>query len=251
MKQNRFEQWAKRKTREFEARMNPFSQSIKYRGSAIRLQRSLFWQGNLAGNFFEEISPYHDSIEFENEDIRVVVDAGAAEGHFSVSTAVLLSKAIVYAFEPSDRQRIMLQRNARLNNVDSRIHITPAGLYSRTGRLAFRTAGAASFLEAVEENSLGFPCFEKVPVVRLDDWRKENKIDRIDLIKMDIEGAEIEALEGGLKTLEDLKPTCLVQAYHIRGGVRTFEKCSAILKSVGYDCKEWPDGSGMIVGKPK
>lgn len=250
MKQNRVEQWVKRSFRELEARFNPLSVSLTYRGVDLKLQRSLFWQTDLVGEFLREITPYHDAINRTCLKPNIFVDAGAAEGHFTVSTALLFPGAKVYAFEPSARQRIMLQRNAVRNSVTTQVEIVPKGLFNQNGNLAFRTAGAASFLEVVEDSPSFPPCFEQVPVIRLDDWKESAQIPKIDVIKMDIEGAEIEALVGAEQTLKDFRPVCLIQAYHIRDRARTFEQCAKFFNNLDFKVLEFPTESGMIFAHP-
>ena len=53
-----------------------------------------------------------------------------------------------------------------------------------------------------------------VPGVRLDDFVAERGIERVDFIKMDIEGAEQEAIEGGAETIRRFRPKLALSAYH-------------------------------------
>ena len=48
--------------------------------------------------------------------------------------------------------------------------------------------------------------FENVNVISLDIFCKNNNIKKIDLIKIDVEGFEKEVIEGGYKTIQDIKP---------------------------------------------
>jgi FkbM family methyltransferase len=57
---------------------------------------------------------------------------------------------------------------------------------------------------------------EPVQTVPLNEWFKRSKLRRPDLIKMDIDGAEIEALEGAGEVLQQYHPRLLIQAYHQR-----------------------------------
>jgi hypothetical protein len=92
----------------------------------------------------------------------------------------------------------------------------------------------------------GYSFNETVPVMRFDHWVDQAKLNRIDLVKMDIEGAEIEALLGAEQTLRNLKPDLLLQAYHIRDGARTLEPCRQILEEFGYRCEEIGAQSGFF-----
>ncbi len=154
--------------------------------------------------------------------------------------------AAVYAFEPAARNRILFRRNAYINSVADRIHIIPCGLWNEENRLAFRTHGAISSFENVGMIGGAYSFNETVPVRRLDAWVRGAEINRLDLIKMDIEGAELEALAGAEQTLRNLKPDLLVQAYHIRDGARTLERCQEILAKFGYRCEEIGSESGFL-----
>ena len=63
---------------------------------------------------------------------------------------------------------------------------------------------------------------------------------------MDIEGAEIEALEGAGEALRKYHPRLIIQAYHQRNGIRTFERCASYLTPFGYQCREIKLGSGLL-----
>ena len=168
-------------------------------------------------------------------------------GRLLVDIVILFfPEAAVWAFEPSERQRILLARNLALNGMAGRIRIAPLGLWNCEDRIAFRTHGAMSSFRKVSElpNYLAFT--ESVQTVSLDVWAKRSKLRRLDLIKMDIEGAEIEALEGAGEVLRQYKPRLLIQAYHQRDSVRTFERCARYLTPFGYQCRELKAESGLL-----
>jgi len=76
------------------------------------------------------------------------------------------------------------------------------------------------FYEAgtVGSSAVWMPDNEKVvkkQAVRIDDWVKDNGITKLDFIKMDIEGAEIEAMIGCVETIKNLKPNFAIASYHI------------------------------------
>ena len=118
---------------------------------------------------------------------RTILDVGAATGHFSLLAAKLFPQATVYAFEPSERQQILLTRNAKLNRIEN-LEVQPFGLWNRRDQLAFRTNGAESSFESVSRFRGQLPFLETVPVQSLDEWAKEKQISGVDLIKMDAEG---------------------------------------------------------------
>jgi len=59
-------------------------------------------------------------------------------------------------------------------------------------------------------------------------------MDRVDFVKMDIEGAEIEALKGMKGVLRNSRPHLAVASYHVVEGSRTSGRVERILKGLGY-----------------
>ena len=231
----------KQLVRRVEARWTPRTHSVRHRGKVYRFVRSLWWDDGYQQSFDREIKPYFDALPPEFSP-RVVVDAGAATGLFAVAAGKAFHAVTVYAFEPSLRQRILLARNARRNRVDNRVRINPVGLWNYSTTLLFRTHGAISALQAAESLPKSLPFVESVPVITLDEWVDTQRPESIDLIKMDIEGAEIEALAGAVQSLRRFRPLLLIQAYHIRDGSRTFERCASMLRTLDYDVTELPPG---------
>lgn len=125
-----------------------------------------------------------------------ILDLGANIGYYTFLLADLAgSKGKVFAFEPSPENFNLLKKNVEANNYKN-IILENAGVSDKTGI-------AKLYLYGPLTNSLGtniYPEQKKidsviVKIVRLDDFFK-NYIDRIDFIKIDIEGAEGMALKG-------------------------------------------------------
>jgi FkbM family methyltransferase len=228
-----------------EARMTPRKANLRFNGHDIRAIRSLWWYDGEQQIFDAEIAPYFQTLVPSVEGL-VIVDAGAACGLFSMAAGFFFPAARIWAFEPSERQRILLARNLNLNSMAGRIRIAPFGLWNCEDRMVFRTQGAMSSLRKASElpNYLAFT--ESVQTVTLDIWAKRSKLQRLDLIKMDIEGAEIEALEGAAEVLRRYHPRLLIQAYHQRDGMRTFERCARYLIKFGYQCRELKPQGGLM-----
>ena len=225
--------------------MTPRKSGIRFNGHNICGIHSLWWNDVEQRYFNTEIVPYFRSLSPSKEPL-VIVDAGAACGLFSLATCFFFPASVIWAFEPSKRQRILLTRNLKLNGMFGRIRVMPFALWNCEERLSFRTHGLMSSLRKVSElpNYLAFT--ESVQTLSLDSWAKQSKLRRLDLIKMDIEGAEIEALEGAGEVLRQYQPRLLIQAYHQREGVRTFERCARYLTQFGYQCCELKPEGGLL-----
>jgi FkbM family methyltransferase len=127
------------------------------------------------------------------DDVRVVFDVGANCGAASLHFARNHPDAIVHAFEPGREARAYLERNvASLPNV--RVH--PVGLYS-VDRQARLYAGDDDLGKAsVIRRHVNIDESEPVELRAGGAWAAEQGIDRIDILKVDVEGCEIEVLEG-------------------------------------------------------
>jgi FkbM family methyltransferase len=241
-------EFAKRMVRIAEAATTPRTRPVRFDGRDFCFVRSAWWDDTEHERFAMELEPYF--LTLRGGDYRMIVDAGAAVGQFTVVAAAKFANARVAAFEPSARQRILLRRNARLNGVLDRIEVVPCGLWDSEGVHRFRTHGAIGSLEDTHQLPPGFVFAERIRTVTLDGWARRAGISRLDLVKMDIEGAEIEAVRGMQNVLRALRPELLVQAYHERDGARTFERVAALIEPHGYRCIEWGK-TGLLHGLPE
>ena len=237
----------KRRLRVWDSRWARKTREVSFRGERFRFYLP-FWWADVSQSLLEsEIAPYFSILE-DDYNPAVVIDVGAATGHFAILAARLFHGSTVYAFEPSERQRILLERNAKLNRIGN-LKIQPFGLWNQPDQLAFRTNGAESSFESVSRFQGKLPFLEKVEVLPIDQWTQDRNICRVDLIKMDAEGAELEILEGARELLKRDHPRLLIQAYHIRDSIRTFERCADILERFNYTVDEIATGSGLLYAR--
>jgi FkbM family methyltransferase len=132
-----------------------------------------------------------------------VIDIGAHAGYFSLIAASCVGAAgNVYAFEPFPASFRQLQRNIELNGYKN-IHAVRKAVSDRTGvrKLLVNPKGSDRHSLFAGESSWE-PESPEVETTRLDDFLEECDWPRVDLIKMDIEGAEPAAMAGMKQTLE-------------------------------------------------
>jgi FkbM family methyltransferase len=163
----------------------------------------------------------------------IVLDAGANCGHLSIFFSKLVGKGgLVYAFEPDSINIERITKNIKLNaSLADNIKIEELLLWDENKTIDFYEAGT------VGSSAVWIPDSDKcVPkeAVRIDDWVLKNNIKKLDFIKMDIEGAEIEALDGCVQTIENLKPNFAIASYHIVNGEATYIKVEAFFKKMNY-----------------
>jgi FkbM family methyltransferase len=122
---------------------------------------------------------------------RVIVDAGAHIGLTAAFFAARFPEAQVIAIEPESSNFSMLRTNTqRYPNVRC-LH---AGLWSRRGPLRIRDQHVATWSFQVSEVDSTPGHGTVVPATTMTDILSDNGVHRIDLLKMDIEGAELEVL---------------------------------------------------------
>ncbi len=180
------------------------------------------------------------------------LDVGANIGEFTLIAAKLLSHGQVIAFEPIPRLARILRTNVDMNGLHH-VHLVAAGLSHRKGRVRFSRQdpmpgeqandGLFSLYPPSERDSSGVMS----RVVRLDDVVRSLKIRRIDLIKLDIEGAELSALKGSRMTLRRFKPMLMIEINEeaLRRGGASSSLLMAFLKRLGYDVRRIERGGRL------
>lgn len=164
------------------------------------------------------------------------MDAGANNGYISLYFSKLAGPdGKVYAFEPDAINIGHIKENIALDNtLDNNIVIQDLLLWNENTMVDFYEAGT------VGSSAVWKPEGEKLvkkEAVTIDDWVKRHNITKLDFIKMDIEGAEIEAMEGCVETLKNLKPNFAIASYHIVNGEPTYIKMEAFFKRHDYPYK--------------
>lgn len=139
------------------------------------------------------------------------VDVGANLGLYTVAAARLVGPTgHVVALEPTPRTARVLRENIQLNGllelgtVD--VHECAAGAAAGTARLALHDADSGHNSLYADEGTTGTV---EVDVVRLDDLVPVGT--RVDVVKIDVEGAELEVLEGMRRVAQD-NPSVVVFA---------------------------------------
>ena len=143
------------------------------------------------------------------------IDSGAHLGLFTLFAARRVGpQGAVLSIEPSRRELSIIETNINLNHL-ANIKLLPVALSDRPGEVDLLVAPLAKS----GHNTLGAFGFEdtaldhreRVPAHRLDDLVESHQLSRIDIIKMDIEGAELAALRGAQASLERHHPVLLIE----------------------------------------
>jgi len=143
----------------------------------------------------------------------VVLDCGANVGVYT-RHALQAGAALVVAIEPAPPSLECLRRNLAAEVAAGRVIICPKGVWDREDWLTLyidpQNTAAASFLNQDPKAR----AVERVPLTTIDTLVSELGLERVDFIKMDIEGAEPNALRGAAQTIRRFRPRLALAAYH-------------------------------------
>jgi FkbM family methyltransferase len=156
----------------------------------------------------------------------VVIDAGANIGNHTLFFAEICGAGRVYSFEPLRETFRILERNIALNRL---INVTPvnAALGEQPGRARLGAYTAANIGKSSFQAG-GEGGYEMTSIDTLG-------LERLDFLKMDVEGGHVPALRGARETIVRCRPLILIELRQNHG---EFASGAATLESMGYRLKQ-------------
>lgn len=163
----------------------------------------------------------HRIIDKYLKENAIILDIGANIGSHTLYWAIERKAKKIYSFEPFDMIYEILNTNIKINYLQDKVTIYNFGLYdeeckAEIDRFSKNNIGGTNFIK----NNNG-----RFQLKTLDSL---NIKEHIDLIKIDVEGAEIETLRGGLKTIEKNKPIIVIESFTNK------QKLEEIIFPLGY-----------------
>lgn len=140
------------------------------------------------------------------------IDIGANIGCYSLIAAKYVGKkGRVICFEAIKETYNSLNENIKINNLEN-TYVFNNAIYNRNQKLTLHVANKYnSGMSSIHNHSSEAGITQQCEAITLDDFISKNETKRIDLIKIDIEGAEIYALQGMLNVIKQFKPTILIE----------------------------------------
>ena len=127
----------------------------------------------------------------------VIINGGGGNGNENDSFVDIVgTKGQIYTFDPFHNKK------SKKQNIKNFKYL----LYKNSGNVKFHYDGSRSRI--VENDGVDINC------ISIDDFVIENKIDKIDFITLDTEGAEIDILMGAVNTIKRFKPKLAISIYH-------------------------------------
>jgi len=184
-------------------------------------------------SFFEEV--YFKNLPAQLMDTYnpIVLDIGANVGYFSLCAILKLKKPYIYAYEPIKGNYHLLQQNIDRAPYEGLKPFNMA-VSNKAGDITLRfseddiTTSASLLSNATGSHE------EVVKCTTLEDIMRDNKLNRIDLLKMDCEGAEYNILYNTTPQ-QFAKINCIALETHAGSGEKeNHNALEAFLKSAGY-----------------
>lgn len=150
-------------------------------------------------------------IKFQQEE--VFVDAGCFDFNTSLAMSKHCDRVKVYAFEPDTENYRRCLENIKSRDKDRMVDVRlfPYGTWSEKTTLSFNMKGTGSCI-CVSDDSWERIADSSVAVMPIDEAIESG--DRVTMIKMDVEGAELESLKGAKQTIMRDKPKLAICIYH-------------------------------------
>jgi FkbM family methyltransferase len=166
----------------------------------------------------------------------VFVDVGAHIGSYAIPIAKKAQKVI--AFEPNKYTFELLTKNIALNHLTN-IEVYNIAVSKKRGAVSFMYENQSSYSRIIDgEQSMNVTVIEDAKGYDNNNIHLVNTIDldsvllkedRIDWIKIDVEGHELDVLEGAMQTIHMYKPKIIIEIWP-----RNMEKIKTMAHSFGY-----------------
>jgi len=146
----------------------------------------------------------YDPADFPSPDrVRLIFDAGANCGFYALAQAARHPTVRIVCFEPHPATFQRLQRNVAVNHLESRVTPCHAAVAATSGQCALRISPESS-MGIVSTSSAQFlekPTEVDVDMVSMDDYAARTQA-YPEVLKIDVEGFEVEVLKGATRCLE-------------------------------------------------
>lgn len=210
---------------ELERRMHEDRQIVRYAG--------LKWRVDGPEDHGDRLGPFHEetvegSLLGLLPEGGVFLDVGAHVGHYTLRAAKTAARVI--AVEPNPAAAARLRDNLALNDL---ANVTVLEAAAWDGPVQMRLDSPAGH-ERDGSTRVALDGEGTITGCPLDDLLTAEK--RIDLVKLDVEGADLHALRGMRKTLERLKPALWIEDHSVYGYYQR-DELVRLLDGYGYDVR--------------
>lgn len=189
-------------------------------------------------------APFIDWAWRDTNKPGMLIDVGAHVGSWTLPFAAAGAKVV--AFEPHSTIRALLSRAVRANGLSNQVTVLPSALGEKAG-LARLTCGAVDGGMASLIQQVPGPVDETVVVESLDSY-----LERVEwvpkVLKIDVEGSELDVLRGARRTITQHKPVLFFECWYDERGQR-IDELFPYVEELGYHPEKtwWPE---MWIARP-
>ena len=178
----------------------------------------------------------------------VVIDVGANIGRWSLFVAHLYKTQMIYAFEPFQETFMKLQKNISLNQ-QFKIQTVNQAVSDSEGKIAMSVRDC--FNTGMNQINLASPD-KNLSAVRLDFFCEINNIQKIDVIKIDVEGFEMNVLKGSENLIKQWHPKiiCEIDDFLLSQNKTTPTNIFNFLQGLNYQIYQLPEMSPVTANTP-
>jgi FkbM family methyltransferase len=190
---------------------------------------------------FQDIEGYLNAGNFIPTPGMTVVDIGGCYGEYSLFASALVGPTgRVIMVEPDAGNIEKAKHLFAMNGDPQNITIFEGGIWGTRGTLRFDAGlGPQSMVTALAGHLKGATAERAAPsteikVHSLASLVAEMNLDRLDIVKMDVEGAELQVISGAKDLPDRLRPRYAIASYHVVDGRRTAETLGGLFDALPY-----------------
>ncbi|EGK8061560.1 FkbM family methyltransferase [Campylobacter lari] len=233
----------------FNNRLDNFPYSLKY------TKEIFFYLPNFKNDYIQSHIFLTHSFYSENQlkkidkylsEESIVLDIGANIGNHSIYWSLISNVKAIYSFEPIKNTFDILQKNIYINNIKDKIQIfnIALGKENSYADIKFYDSNNIGATQITQKNP-SHPSaanVQNIQIVKLDEFINSNfQYEKIDMIKIDVEGFENNVLAGAVNTIEKYHPTIVIEIFD-----ENYEKINSFFHSISYSLIEKLDDTNYI-----
>jgi FkbM family methyltransferase len=170
-------------------------------------------------------------IQQELKSDSVFIDIGTNKGIYLYQAEKVITTGKIFGFEPNESLVKYIQP------LFPKVKLFTYAVSSQTGTSVLNIPKKGNGLQDTRASleTMGEDV-EKIEIktITLDDWVKQEKISKIDLVKIDVEGHEFDSIKGCKTILETLKPTFIIEI-ELRHAKYSINEIFDFIKGFGYE----------------
>ena len=192
--------------------------------------------------------------EYEEDDARfcldcirgianpVVIDAGANAGFHTLRWLKWRGDLRMLAVEANPETAALLRENVKNNGFGPRCEVSDLALGDREGDVEFILSSDDAFSSLISNQRVPEKRRVKVPMKTLDLLVQEARLDKLDLIKIDVEGAELMVLSGAQAAISQFRPHIFMEIHSRNNPAVAPEETIRRMIALGYEARIVIDG---------